>query len=957
MLYERMSSLWLFKPFSGVIDSQLRRRARGAVMVIIGLLVQAGGAWMRGNEPPTPLQIEQYRRDGSLAERVRRAKELGNHLVAPALVKQASLRLNRLVNHVPGPLPTPPSAWRGMPTKGTVNMLVLLVDFTDNPHDDTKNSREQIQARLFGDGDAAAAAPYESLRNFYRRSSYNQLELTGNVLGWYRPAYTRASIAQTAAGREGLIQEILSHYKALGHDFAQYDNNGDGEIDYFSVIWSGPDTGWSNFWWGYATYWQDSHYKLDGKTLGRYTWMWESNPVGGSYVPLVMIHETGHALGLPDYYDYLSKAEGDSIGPDGGVGGLDMMDSNWGDHNCFSKFLLDWIEPTVYTAAAEGVSLRAAGSLGDAAIVMPDAVAGNNFGEFFMVQNRKRVLNDSDYPADGLLIWHVDSRLDATSWDYLFNNSYTEHKLLRLMEADGLEEIERGGEANAGDYWRNGQTFGPKSFPSSSRYNGLWTLMGISSISNPGATMTCNVFTLPPSTTAPTGTPSTPTIGPSPTQDRLVYRWTIGTAADPDSGIVGYHLQVGTLPGAADFFDGNIGNVTSKIFPKGGQDGSTYYARVRAMNGVGLFTGWSGNSPGILEVYPEVPCATLDDCSLVFKTRGDAPWTSQSTVTHGTATAAQSGAIPDLSDSVLQTSLVGPGSLTFWWKVSSEASYDFLTFSMDGVPQGDGISGEVDWASRTCAIPAGPHILRWTYAKDEAVRDGQDRAWVDQVSYSGGTPPVLTAFSPISGTTGTRVTLTGTSFTGASAVRFNGAGASYVVVSDTLITATVPTGATSGTIAVTTPGGTATGSASFTVTIPAPTIAFFTPASGLVGTAVTITGSAFAGATAVQFNGTSATTYRVDSDTSITATVPAGTTTGTISVTNPAGTGTSAATFTVRPGDPSGDGVSDVFDLAILARAYGSHSGDRRWIAAADLNGDGVVDDLDLALFYGLAGF
>ena len=168
--------------------------------------------------------------------------------------------------------------------------------------------------------------------------------------------------------------------------------------------------------------------------------------------------------------------------------------------------------------------------------------------------------------------------------------------------------------------------------------------------------------------------------------------------------------------------------------------------------------------------------------------------------------------------------------------------------------------------------------------------------------------PTVTGFSPTSGPVGTSVTLTGTNFTGATAVAFNGtSAATYSVVSATEITATVPTGATSGTIAVTTPEGTGVSSASFTVGItPAspPTVTGFSPTSGPVGTSVTLTGTSFTGATAVAFNGTSAATYSVVSATQITASVPAGATSGTVAVTTPAGTGTSSSTFTVSSTSP-----------------------------------------------------
>ena len=78
-----------------------------------------------------------------------------------------------------------------------------------------------------------------------------------------------------------------------------------------------------------------------------------------------------------------------------------------------------------------------------------------------------------------------------------------------------------------------------------------------------------------------------------------------------------------------------------------------------------------------------------------------------------------------------------------------------------------------------------------------------------------------------------------------------------------------------------------------------PTVTGISPASGLAGTIVTITGTDFAGATAVSFNGVAATSFTVDSATSITATVPTSATTGPIYVTTTGGTGSSSGNFTV----------------------------------------------------------
>ena len=92
------------------------------------------------------------------------------------------------------------------------------------------------------------------------------------------------------------------------------------------------------------------------------------------------------------------------------------------------------------------------------------------------------------------------------------------------------------------------------------------------------------------------------------------------------------------------------------------------------------------------------------------------------------------------------------------------------------------------------------------------------------------TTPAVTGFSPTSGPVGTQVVLTGTGFTGATNVRFDGTKATFSVDSDSQITATVPTGATKGTIRIMTPGGPVVTSSKFTVTEPGvPTLPVLAP--------------------------------------------------------------------------------------------------------------------------------
>ncbi|MEO8427101.1 MAG: IPT/TIG domain-containing protein [Verrucomicrobiota bacterium] len=158
-------------------------------------------------------------------------------------------------------------------------------------------------------------------------------------------------------------------------------------------------------------------------------------------------------------------------------------------------------------------------------------------------------------------------------------------------------------------------------------------------------------------------------------------------------------------------------------------------------------------------------------------------------------------------------------------------------------------------------------------------------------------PPVITDFSPDTGQVGDSVTINGLNLSGATSVQFNGASAAFTVFGGSII-ATVPVVATSGKVTVTTPTGSASSSGVFTVaTTPSPSITGISPASGQVGSSVTISGANLTGATGVKFNGLTA-TFNLFGN-SLIATVPAGATTGPITVITPSGTVSSGNSFNV----------------------------------------------------------
>ncbi|MCL1921272.1 MAG: InlB B-repeat-containing protein [Kiritimatiellaeota bacterium] len=138
---------------------------------------------------------------------------------------------------------------------------------------------------------------------------------------------------------------------------------------------------------------------------------------------------------------------------------------------------------------------------------------------------------------------------------------------------------------------------------------------------------------------------------------------------------------------------------------------------------------------------------------LVWRTGGAAAWFAQSAVTHGGEYALQSGAIGISTNTWIETTLENPGSLTFWWKVSSESMGGHVLTVFTNGAEAMKISREVDWEPQTLDIAAGT-VVRWEYAKNRAAAEGADCGWLDEVQWrptytvtfdaDGGTPPIQT---------------------------------------------------------------------------------------------------------------------------------------------------------------------------------------------------------------------
>lgn len=121
---------------------------------------------------------------------------------------------------------------------------------------------------------------------------------------------------------------------------------------------------------------------------------------------------------------------------------------------------------------------------------------------------------------------------------------------------------------------------------------------------------------------------------------------------------------------------------------------------------------------------------------------GSSPWVITTSAPYEGTYCSKSGTIShnQTSTMFLMLNVAAPGNISFARKVSSEPSYDFLKFYIDGILQ-DQWSGAVAWGEVSYPVSAGNHTFTWEYYKDQNTSNGSDCAWVDYIIFPGLAPP------------------------------------------------------------------------------------------------------------------------------------------------------------------------------------------------------------------------
>ena len=354
-----------------------------------------------------------------------------------------------------------------------------------------------------------------------------------------------------------------------------------------------------------------------------------------------------------------------------------------------------------------------------------------------MVQNRTRTGNDTGYPTDGLLIWHVDARLDAG------RRELPVRQLLHRPQApapDGGRRpgADRGGRCReAGDYYVTGKTLGPATYPVDARYDDTANPMLVQHHLRPGQPDD-RAHRRDLDATAPTGAPR-PTdegVRPRPAAN-LVFNWTPGHRQRSRDGDRRLSTPGRHDPGRNRHLDGSVGNAPTWTYWRA--DGVTYYARVRAMVTARGRSAWSGNSDGSRSTFPSFPLRGPRQLQPRLQDGGGTPMVERAPPSsdYGATRGPEGGHRTTTSDLPADDLWPVRVLLSFWWRVFSRRVSTLSVF-VDGVLALWPISGAAGWSQRQVLMGVGHHQVRWVYEKDSSLSSGSDAVWVDRVEWTPG---------------------------------------------------------------------------------------------------------------------------------------------------------------------------------------------------------------------------
>ncbi len=618
------------------------------------------------------------------------------------------------------------------PTSGTLNNLAIFIRFSDQTE--------------FGQSISTYSSMFNgstgnTMQSYFLEASYNALSIPTSfyptpstmVVSWqdshprayYSPYSTSNTIgyngdAERTDREFTLLANAINGVSAQIPTSLNLDGDNDGLVDNVCFVIKGSSDGWAELLWPHRWSIYDRYVYINSKRV--YDFNFQLSDFLASSGVGVLCHEMFHSLGAPDLYHY--SYDGLST-----VGSWDLMENDTNPPQHMSAFMKykygHWIA-SIPTLTVDGTyTLNPLVSSTNNCYKIPSP---NSTTEYFVVEYRRDTGTfESSIPGSGLLVYRINTTVGDGNADGPPDEVY-------LYRPNGTTTVN--GTVSAANYsLETGRTaINSTTNPTPFLTNGSAGGLQISSIGSAGSTIS---FVLGnPIPGAPSCTIDSPANG---SVFNLNSNVTVSvTASDADGTVTGVAFYIND---ALQYTDPST--PYSWVWNTNGYSGGSYTIKVVATDNSAT------QAVRTVSVYllapPHEGFETGDFTLYPWNNSSSIPWTVQSSEKFSGTYAAKSGPIGDSASTslILSLNVTSAGTIAFYQKVSSESGWDFLTFYIDGVQQGQW-SGAGSWALQSYPVSAGAHSFNWTYAKDTNTTGGSDCAWLDHIIL----PPNAVYYAP-----------------------------------------------------------------------------------------------------------------------------------------------------------------------------------------------------------------
>lgn len=346
-------------------------------------------------------------------------------------------------------------------TTGNQRGLVILLEYPDRKFV-TENPQPTFN-RFFNEEGYNEGGMAGSVRDYFKKQSYNQLTIdfdvvgpftTANDMDYYGKHYTDDSGYEHNDKHPAImVREAIDAAEADGVDFSKYDWDQDGEVDQVFVIYAGyaeaqggdPETIWPHEW---SLAGEGKRVQYDGVWINTYGCAAELRDNEGANMDGIgtACHEFSHCLGLPDMYDTNGQNNY-------GMSYWDVMDSGSyldnsrtpAGYTSYERWFSRWMEPVEIKEMKRIEGMKPLATNPEAYILYNE----QNKNEYYLLENRQPVDFDGKLYGHGLLILHID--YNESAWTSNKVNTVADHQRASIIPAD--DNLEYSLKGIQGDPW------------------------------------------------------------------------------------------------------------------------------------------------------------------------------------------------------------------------------------------------------------------------------------------------------------------------------------------------------------------------------------------------------------------------------------------------------------------------------------------------------------------------